>query len=299
MPHRSYPILSAQCNACSLKYTQHPTQLPHNTHNIPSAHGAYDLSTSMPTLYCAWQCMVTSLSEMLPTLLGAVLVQGNGLPDEAKLERATAALEAASLAVEALQARRSGPPQHHNKNISTALVSDSQGTSQGIAPGSSAISSGSPGAGTAIGIEGRHRSAPLHHRHQEKGKEDVAHSEPMMLPLEAMGRHHRPPSLDRPSLPTPAPFPAEPSTSGPSSSGTAVGTAGGILGHMESSGTPPLRSWMASRLDQLRRKDRGLQSAKTVSMLKQVLETFTDVTRYPRQGGPCGHNRSLESLKRC
>ena len=32
----------------------------------------------------------------------------------------------------------------------------------------------------------------------------------------------------------------------------------------------------------LRCRDHGLKSGKTVSMLKQVLETFTDVTRYPR-----------------
>ncbi|GAX77241.1 hypothetical protein CEUSTIGMA_g4688.t1 [Chlamydomonas eustigma] len=47
-----------------------------------------------------------------------------------------------------------------------------------------------------------------------------------------------------------------------------------------------LRTWLGARLQQLKRRDQGLQSARTVSMLKQVLETFTDVTRYPRPRRP-------------
>ena len=47
-------------------------------------------------------------------------------------------------------------------------------------------------------------------------------------------------------------------------------------------GDRALPHWLSARLEQLRARDKGLKSARTVSMLKQVLETFTDVTRYPR-----------------
>lgn len=76
----------------------------------------------------------------------------------------------------------------------------------------------------------------------------LSNLDPLALPL---GRDHSPP---RPSHPQPA---------------IEIGSAAGDS------------SWLANRIKDLKARDMSLVSSRTVSKLKGVLETFTDVTRYP------------------
>ena len=176
--------------------------------------------------------------------------------DAAKLQRLTAALGAASLAIEALQMREHSSPASYAASSSAKPSPSSEGS-------------------LTAGIDGRHRSAPaavVQHASagarvsSEEGENKMEvtsctsearsaiSSEPHEVDA-AIGRHHSRPHhhiSDR---------------AGPVETATIS--------------RKPLLSWL-SRLEQLQNRDRGLKSAKTVSMLKQVLETFTDVTRYPR-----------------
>ena len=194
---------------------------------------------------------------------------GLGPPDVARLAQAQAAIEAASAAADSLNLHlphRRTPRLHESTTSSvdqsTSMHADQTPLGSAMHP----LSSDEP-----LHVEGRHRHSSSAAHASSRGDHpdhrnlrpvpagealDMSHqpssssSEPLSIAPPAIGRHHHhagPPA----SLPTP-------------------------------SWERNLPGWLTSRMELLRRQDGNLKSSRTVSRLKQVLETFTDVTRYPR-----------------
>ena len=193
-------------------------------------------------------------------------------PDVARLARATAVIEAANAAVAAMQELA---PHRHPPPVSSSSPTPSSHTVTTLP-----LSDGVDGEeGGAVTVEGRRRVAHLF-GHPTTPSSDGAATVSIAPTLAqdaaqisssetasqspsspALGRHHG--VIAPHAVPPPSPPPPIPTQQ--------MGWGDRALPH-----------WLSARLEQLRARDKGLKSARTVSMLKQVLETFTDVTRYPR-----------------
>jgi len=212
-----------------------------------------------------------------------------GPPEEANIARAEAAIDAANAAIESLDglhvvgredASHRRMPRHHDTSPlqgRTPLMSG-EGRSDGPGPLSGRLSPH---------VDGRSRPPCLHAPRHSGGTMAPAEAAEAVSPSDGTYL-----STSTSALPSYAP-PRPPESADPSSYRS---SALGRLHHADAprsrdSSTPPsssssswelLPGWLKSRMDLLRRHDGKPKSARTVSRLKQVLETFTDVTRYPR-----------------